>query len=64
LDALLKLAICIPVLVAAMILGNWFLAEFRRTRIAGKPWFAGYCTLPGILIVIFVILFPILLRIF
>ena len=61
-ESLFGIVFYIPVLVAAMILGNWFLTELRRARRTGKPWYAVYCTLPGILIVIIVILLPILLR--
>jgi len=42
----------IAVLAAAIILGNWFLAEMKRARLAGAPWYKAYLTLPGVLIVI------------
>jgi hypothetical protein len=60
----MSLVVCIPVLVAASILGNWFLAEFRRTRMTGKPWYAAYCTIPGLLIVFVIIMVPIALGMF
>ena len=37
----------VAVLVAAMMLGNWFLAEVRRARLEGKPWYQPYLSLPG-----------------
>jgi hypothetical protein len=53
----------IPILVAALFLGNWFLSEVKKARAARKPWWAPYLTIPGILIVI-VLMIPILLRLF
>ncbi|GAB6905617.1 conserved hypothetical protein [Desulfosarcina cetonica] len=53
----------IPVLIAAALLGNWFLAEVRKAKTGGKPWYAPYLTVPGILIVI-VILIPLFLHYF
>jgi hypothetical protein len=50
------------VLVAASILGNWFLTELKRSRALGKPWYAGYLTVPGILIICIIILLPFLIR--
>lgn len=51
----------IPVLVAALFLGNWFLAEVRKAKAARKPWYAPYLSIPGILIVI-VLMIPIFIR--
>ncbi len=45
---LLKL---ISVLVGAIILGNWFLAELRRARLKKLPWYTPYLSPPGLLIV-------------
>jgi hypothetical protein len=42
----------IPILLAAFLLGNWFLSEVRKAKAAGKPWYAPYLTIPGILILI------------
>jgi hypothetical protein len=49
-------------LAAAMILGNWFLTEFRNTRALGKPWYAAYLTTPGIIIILLIILLPLIAR--
>ncbi len=38
------------VLLAAAILGNWFLAEVRAARRRGRPWYAAYLSVPGLLI--------------
>ena len=54
---LLIKAIC--VLVAAALIGNWFLAEVRKAKAAGKPWYAPYLSLPGLLILI-VLMVPII----
>lgn len=51
----------IPILIAAFLLGNWFLSETKKAKLAGKPWYAPYLTIPGILIII-VFLIPVYLR--
>jgi hypothetical protein len=51
----------IPILLAAFFLGNWFLSEVRKAKIARKPWYAPYLTLPGILILI-VFMIPVFLK--
>lgn len=53
----------IPVLVAALFLGNWFLREARKAKMAGKPWYAPYLTIPGILIIV-AFMIPVYLRFF
>ncbi len=53
----------IPILVAALFLGNWFLSEVKKARAACKPWWAPYLTVPGILIVL-VLMIPVFLRLF
>ena len=52
---LLKMA---AILAAAALLGNWFLSELRKSRREGKPWYAVYLTLPGILVAIVALLLP------
>jgi hypothetical protein len=54
--SLLKL---VAVLVAAVIVGNWYQSESRKLRARGRPWYTAYLTLPGMLIIL-VILLPIL----
>ena len=56
--ALLK---AIPILAAALLLGNWFLSEVRKAKSAGKPWYAPYLTIPGILIIV-TFMIPVFLR--
>ena len=53
----------IPILVAALLLGNWFLAETKKAKAAGKPWYAPYLTIPGVLIII-IFMIPVYLRFF
>ena len=50
----------VAILAAAGILGNWFLREVRQTKLAGKPWYSPYISVPGILVIIAVLL-PVLL---
>jgi hypothetical protein len=44
------------VLLAAMLLGNWFMAELKAAKAKGKPWHSAYFSLPGILIILAVLL--------
>lgn len=53
----------IPILLAAFLLGNWYLSEVRKAKAARKPWYASYFTIPGILIFI-VLMLPICLHFF
>jgi hypothetical protein len=53
----------VPVLIAALLLGNWFMKEVRKAKIQQKPWYAPYISLPGILILLAISL-PIFIRLF
>ncbi|MGD8835897.1 MAG: hypothetical protein PVJ19_13215 [Desulfobacteraceae bacterium] len=50
----------LPVLIAAAILGNWYLTEYRKAKLAGQPWYRAHFSLPGILIVILIFLLPLI----
>jgi hypothetical protein len=39
------------VLVAAIIIGNWFLSEVRKAKLKQAPWYTPYLSIPGIIIV-------------
>lgn len=60
---LITALMAIPVLLAALLLGNWFLAEARKAKAADKPWYAAYLTIPGILVLV-ALLIPVYLRFF
>ena len=51
----------IAVVVAAMVIGNWFLSELKKARAIGAPWYRAYLTIPGILIIL-ALLSPIILQ--
>jgi hypothetical protein len=53
----------LPVLIAALLLGNWFLTEVKKAKIQQKPWYAPYLSIPGILILLAISL-PIFIRFF
>jgi hypothetical protein len=53
----------VPVLIAALLLGNWFMKEVRKAKIQQKPWYAPYISVPGILILLAISL-PIFIRLF
>jgi hypothetical protein len=55
---LIPLLKMVPVLLAAILIGNWYLAEFKKARAMNKPWYAPYLSLPG-LMVIGIILLPV-----
>ena len=38
------------VLVAAIVIGNWFLAEVKQAKINQKPWYKPYLSIPGLII--------------
>lgn len=50
----------IAVLAAAILIGNWFLAELRNARLNGRPWYAPYLSIPGLLIILALML-PVIL---
>jgi hypothetical protein len=60
---LITIVKAIPVLAAAFFLGNWFLSEVRKAKLAGKPWYAPYLTIPGILILV-TLMIPVYIRFF
>jgi len=51
----------IPILIAAILLGNWFLAELKRVKVTGKPWYTAYISLPGLLILLVILIIPVVL---
>ncbi len=53
----------IPILIAALILGNSFMAELKKARDQGLPWYKPYLSLPGIIILIIILVVPIVLKI-
>jgi len=46
----LELIKYIPVVVAAALLGQWFLKEWKRFRRRGEAWYRPWLSPPGILI--------------
>lgn len=52
---IIKLA---AVLIAAIMLGNWFLREVKSARARKKPWYTPYLSPPGIMILLIAIALP------
>jgi len=48
-------------LVAAILVGNWFLSEVKKARATNQPWYRPYLSTPGLLIILAAILIPIFL---
>ena len=59
---IIKVLQMISILVAAGILGNWYLSEYRRIRATDLPWYRAYLTLPGIILIIVIFLLPMIAR--
>ena len=47
---LLNLIKYAAVLVAAIIIGNWFLAEAGKAKANKEPWYKPYASVPGLII--------------
>ena len=58
----LKIIQFLAVMIAASILGRWYLSEYRRARLAGLPLLRAYFTLPGVLILVLIFALPIIVR--
>ncbi|MCF8028968.1 MAG: hypothetical protein K9K81_11430 [Desulfobacteraceae bacterium] len=50
----------IALLLAAGILGNWFLSEVKKAKIRKDPWYKPYLSTPGLMIIAIIVLFPLL----
>lgn len=50
----------IALLIAAAVLGNWFLSEVKKAKQEKAVWYKPYISIPGILIVLAAIGLPIL----
>ncbi|MGE5258852.1 MAG: hypothetical protein ACM3KE_19425 [Hyphomicrobiales bacterium] len=48
--SLIEAAKLVSVLLGAVILGNWFLSEFKKSRRRNLPWYSAYLSAPGLLI--------------
>jgi hypothetical protein len=59
-SALLGLFKLATPLIAAVIVGNWFLSEAKKAKMVGKPWYTPYLSIPGFLILV-VIMIPLVL---
>jgi hypothetical protein len=60
-DALIQLLKVCAILVASAMIGNWFLSEVKASKRRDAPWYTPYVSIPGIIVIGFIILVPILL---
>ena len=60
-DNLVSILKIIPIMLAAILLGNWFLADLKRANASGKPWYTAYISPPGLLILLAILVLPIVL---
>ena len=42
----------VAVLLAAALVGNWFLSEVKKARSRAKAWYADYFSLPGLITIL------------
>jgi len=42
----------VSVLLAAALVGNWFLSEIKKARRQKKAWYAAYFSLPGLIMLL------------
>lgn len=61
---LITLTKYMAVLVAAMIIGNWFLIEVKKAKFNNQPWYKPYISVPGLIILAAVLGLPLLLLLF
>jgi hypothetical protein len=62
-STLATIAKIIAPLVAAILVGNWFMSEVKKARVKGGPWYQPYVSIPGVMIIL-AILLPIILWVF
>ena len=43
-------------LVAAILVGNWFMSEVKKVRFRGGPWYQAYVSIPGLLVILAILL--------
>jgi phage-related protein len=60
-DTLATIVRIIAPLVAAILVGNWFMSEVKKARFKGAPWYQAYVSIPGLLIILAVLLLPVIL---
>jgi hypothetical protein len=60
-DALIDLMKVCAVLIASAMLGNWFLLEVKASKRRRAPWYTPYLSVPGLLVITFIILVPLFL---
>jgi hypothetical protein len=60
-DTLFQLLKVCAILVASAMLGNWFLSEVKASKRRGAPWYTPYVSIPGIIVIGFIILVPVLI---
>jgi hypothetical protein len=46
------LIIILTTLMAAVLIGNWFLEEVAESGKSGRPWYTPYLSIPGIVILV------------
>jgi hypothetical protein len=49
------------VLMAAVVIGNWFMAEQKKNKKRGLPWYRAYLTIPGVIILGAILILPFIL---
>jgi NADH:ubiquinone oxidoreductase subunit 6 (subunit J) len=55
-SGLIQILMYAAALIAAILIGNWFLEEVKKARKKGSPWYTPYFSLPGLIIVLALVL--------
>lgn len=64
LENLITLVKIIAIFTAAIILGTWFTAEAKKSKLRKEPAYKPYLSPPGIIIIIIIVGLPIIVWIF
>jgi len=51
----------VAILIAAILVGNWYLTENKKKRISKEPWYTLYLSPPGLIVIAAVLIIPVII---
>ena len=51
----------VAILVAAILIGKWYLTENKKKRSSKEPWYTLYLSPPGLIVIAAVLIIPIII---
>ena len=51
----------VAILVAAILVGNWYLAENKKKDVGKEPWYTLYLSPPGLVVIAAVLIIPLII---